>query len=76
MLVIAAIISLRFDALTGVAVIMLGAGIGVIGSTVNPRWIRAYMPGPIADDALALPSGSSDQPGREHRSPRRFRFGC
>jgi uncharacterized ion transporter superfamily protein YfcC len=35
MLVIAAIISLRFDALTGVAVIMLGAGIGVIGSTVN-----------------------------------------
>jgi uncharacterized ion transporter superfamily protein YfcC len=36
MLVIAAIISLRFDALTGVAVIMLGAGIGVIGSTVNP----------------------------------------
>ena len=36
MLVIAAIISLRFDSLTGVAVIMLGAGIGVIGSTVNP----------------------------------------
>src|SRR6185436_14192335 len=29
-------ISLRFDSLTGVAVIMLGAGIGVIGSTVNP----------------------------------------
>ena len=35
-LIIAAIIALRFDALTGVAVIMLGAGIGVIGSTVNP----------------------------------------
>src|SRR5215204_2402167 len=36
MLIIAAIISLRFDSLTGVAVIMLGAGIGVLGSTLNP----------------------------------------
>jgi uncharacterized ion transporter superfamily protein YfcC len=36
MLVIAAIIALRFDAVTGVAVVMLGAGIGVLGSTVNP----------------------------------------
>ena len=36
MLVIAALIALRFDALTGVAVVMLGAGIGVLGSTVNP----------------------------------------
>src|SRR5947209_4520895 len=35
-LVIAAMIALGYDALTGVAVIMLGAGIGVIGSTVNP----------------------------------------
>ena len=35
-LVIAAIIALGFDALTGVAVVMLGAGIGVLGSTVNP----------------------------------------
>ena len=35
-LIISAIIALGFDALTGVAVIMLGAGIGVMGSTINP----------------------------------------
>ena len=35
-LVIAALIALGFDALTGVAVVLLGAGIGVLGSTVNP----------------------------------------
>jgi uncharacterized ion transporter superfamily protein YfcC len=36
MLIIAALIALRYDALVGVSVIMLGAGIGVLGSTVNP----------------------------------------
>lgn len=35
-LIIAALIALGYDALTGVAVILLGAGIGVMGSTVNP----------------------------------------
>jgi uncharacterized ion transporter superfamily protein YfcC len=35
-LVIAALIALGYDALTGVAVVLLGAGIGVLGSTVNP----------------------------------------
>jgi len=35
-LIISAIIALGYDALTGVAVLMLGAGIGVIGSTINP----------------------------------------
>jgi uncharacterized ion transporter superfamily protein YfcC len=35
-LVIAAMIALGYDALTGVATILLGAGIGVLGSTVNP----------------------------------------
>jgi uncharacterized ion transporter superfamily protein YfcC len=35
-LIIAAMIALGYDALTGVAVILLGAGIGVVGSTVNP----------------------------------------
>jgi uncharacterized ion transporter superfamily protein YfcC len=34
-IVIPVLIAARFDALTGVAVIMLGAGIGVLGSTVN-----------------------------------------
>ena len=35
-LIIAAMIALGFDALAAVAVIMLGAGIGVLGSTINP----------------------------------------
>jgi uncharacterized ion transporter superfamily protein YfcC len=35
-LIIAAMIALGYDAVTGVAVVMLGAGIGVIGSTINP----------------------------------------
>jgi uncharacterized ion transporter superfamily protein YfcC len=35
-LIIAAMIALGYDALSAVAVIMLGAGIGVIGSTINP----------------------------------------
>ncbi len=35
-LIIAAVIALGYDALTGVAIVLLGAGIGVIGSTVNP----------------------------------------
>lgn len=35
-LIIAALIALGYDAVTGIAVVMLGAGIGVIGSTINP----------------------------------------
>ena len=35
-LIIAALIALGYDAITGIAVVMLGAGIGVIGSTINP----------------------------------------
>lgn len=35
-LIIAALIALSYDALTAVAVILLGAGIGVLGSTLNP----------------------------------------
>ncbi len=35
-LIVAVMIAAGYDALTGAAVIMLGAGIGVIGSTVNP----------------------------------------
>ncbi len=35
-LIIAVMIAAGYDAMTGVAVIMLGAGIGVLGSTVNP----------------------------------------
>lgn len=36
MLLIPVVIAAGFDAVTGVAIVMLGAGIGVLGSTVNP----------------------------------------
>lgn len=35
-LIIAAVIALGYDAMVGVAIVLLGAGIGVIGSTINP----------------------------------------
>jgi uncharacterized ion transporter superfamily protein YfcC len=35
-LIIAAMIALQYDAVTGVAVILLGCGIGVLASTINP----------------------------------------
>jgi uncharacterized ion transporter superfamily protein YfcC len=35
-LIVAVMIAAGYDALTGAAIIMLGAGIGVLGSTVNP----------------------------------------
>jgi len=35
-LIVAVMIAAGYDSLTGVAVIMLGAGIGVLGSTINP----------------------------------------
>ncbi len=36
MLLIPVVIAAGFDSVTGVAIVMLGAGIGVLGSTVNP----------------------------------------
>ncbi len=35
-LIVAVMLAAGYDALTGVAVILLGAGIGVLGSTINP----------------------------------------
>ena len=35
-LIIPVMIAARYDALTGVAIIMLGAGVGTLGSTINP----------------------------------------
>nr|WP_127755340.1 YfcC family protein [Devosia sp. 1566] len=35
-ILIPAMIAARYDAVTGVAVILIGAGIGVLGSTINP----------------------------------------
>ncbi len=36
MIIIPVMISARYDAITGVAIIMLGAGVGTLGSTINP----------------------------------------
>ena len=36
MLVIPVIIAAGYDALTGVAIVLLGSGVGVLGSTINP----------------------------------------
>ena len=36
LLIVAAMIALQYDAVTGVAVILLGCGIGVLASTINP----------------------------------------
>lgn len=48
-LLIPVMIAAGYDALTGVAVIMLGAGVGVIGSTINPFSTA------IASDAAGIP---------------------
>ncbi len=49
MLIIPVMIVAGYDALTGVAIVMLGAGIGVLGSTVNPFATT------IAADAAGIP---------------------
>ena len=48
-LIIPIMIAVGYDALTGVAVIMLGAGIGVLGSTINPFATA------IASNAASIP---------------------
>ncbi len=48
-LIIPVMIAARYDALTGVAIIMLGAGIGTLGSTINPFATV------IASDAAGVP---------------------
>jgi uncharacterized ion transporter superfamily protein YfcC len=55
-LIIAALLALGYDALTAVAVIMLGAGIGVLGSTINPfaTGIASGFAGTTIADGLPL----------------------
>lgn len=48
-LIIPIMIAAGYDALTGVSIIMLGAGIGVLGSTINPFSTT------IASDAAGIP---------------------
>ncbi len=48
-LLIPVMIAAGYDALTGVAIIMLGAGVGVLGSTINPFSTA------IASDAAGIP---------------------
>ena len=49
MLVIPVIIAAGYDALTGVAIVLVGSGIGVLGSTINPFATV------IASDASGIP---------------------
>ncbi|WP_263081595.1 YfcC family protein [Endozoicomonas sp. Mp262] len=49
MLLIPVIIAAGYDALTGVAIVLLGSGIGVLGSTINPFATV------IASDASGIP---------------------
>src|SRR6187397_2569425 len=55
-LIVTVMIAAGYDALTGAAVIMLGAGIGVLGSTVNPfaTGIASDFAGVGLDEGLAL----------------------
>src|SRR6476619_3253900 len=55
-LVITVLIAAGFDALTGAAVVLLGCGIGVIGSTVNPfaTGIASGFAGVSISDGLVL----------------------
>jgi hypothetical protein len=48
-LVIPVMIAARYDAVTGVAIILVGAGIGVLGSTINPFATN------IASNAAGIP---------------------
>jgi uncharacterized ion transporter superfamily protein YfcC len=54
-LIIAALLALGYEALTGVAVVLLGAGIGVLASTINPLATgiaSAFADVPLADGLL------------------------
>ena len=55
-LIIPVMIAARYDALTGVAIIMVGAGVGVLGSTINPfaTVIAANAAGIPFTDGMAL----------------------
>ncbi len=55
-LIITVMIAAGYDALTGAAVILLGAGIGVLGSTINPfaTGIASDFAGVGLDDGLVL----------------------
>jgi uncharacterized ion transporter superfamily protein YfcC len=55
-LIITVMIAAGYDALTGASVILLGAGIGVLGSTVNPfaTGIASDFAGTSLDDGLVL----------------------
>jgi uncharacterized ion transporter superfamily protein YfcC len=55
-LIVTVMIAAGYDALTGAAVIMLGAGIGVLGSTVNPfaTGIASGFAGVSISDGLVL----------------------
>jgi uncharacterized ion transporter superfamily protein YfcC len=58
-LIIPVMVAARYDALTGVAIIMLGAGVGTLGSTINPfaTVIASEAAGVPFTDGIALRFG-------------------
>jgi C4-dicarboxylate anaerobic carrier len=63
-LLIPVMIAAGYDALVGVAVIMLGAGIGVLGSTINAFSTV------IASDAAGVTFADGDDPSTDHSGRR------
>ena len=65
-LVVTVMIAAGYDSLAGAALIMLGCGIGVLGSTVNPfaTGIASNFAGVWIDEGLHRPPG---HPGRRDR---------
>ena len=61
-LIITVMIAAGYDALTGAAIVLLGAGIGVLGSTINP-----FATG-IASGFAGVPIARAHRP---HRHPHR-----
>ena len=62
-LVITVLIAAGYDALTGAAVVLLGCGIGVLGSTINPfaTGIASGIAGISISDGLVGAAGDPDR---------------
>ena len=65
-LVITVLIAAGYDALTGAAVVLLGCGIGTLGSTINPfaTGIASGFAGVSISDGLARPPDHPDRRAR------------
>ena len=64
-LIITVMIAAGYDALVGAAIMLLGCGIGVLGSTINP-FATASRPASPGRRSARVSSAAGD-PGRRHR---------